>query len=113
MATVIVVVFGIFPELRPSAEMGGKMVSFTMTMCIEMVMMAMAGVMIIACGVKVSSIIEQSVFRNGLMGVYCIFGLTWAGDTLTRNNIDYIKSGAADVIAAYPWVFAIILLAMT
>ena len=34
LATVIVVIFGIFPELRPSAEMGGKMVSFTMTMCI-------------------------------------------------------------------------------
>ena len=95
LATVIVVIFGIFPELRPSAELGGKMVSFSMTMCIEMVMMAMAGVMIIACGVKVNSIIEQSVFRNGLMGVYCIFGLTWAGDTLTRNNIDFIKSGAA------------------
>lgn len=109
LATVIVVIFGIFPELRPSAMLGDKMVSFTMTMCIEMVMMAMAGVMIIACGVKVNSIIEQSVFRNGLMGVYCIFGLTWAGDTLTRNNIDFIKSGAADLISAYPWVFAIIL----
>lgn len=109
LATIIVVMFGIFPELRPSAMLGDKMVSFTMTMCIEMVMMVMAGVMIIACGVKVNSIIEQSVFKNGLMGVYCIFGLTWAGDTLTRNNIDFIKSGAADIITAYPWVFAIIL----
>ena len=109
LATVIVVTFGIFPELRPSAELGGKMVSFSMTMCIETVMMVMAGVIIVACNVKVNSIIEQSVFKNGLMGVYCIFGLTWAGDTLTRNNIDFIKSGAADMIAAYPWVFAIIL----
>ncbi|BEU88802.1 anaerobic C4-dicarboxylate transporter [Selenomonas sp. TAMA-11512] len=109
LATVIVVIFGIFPELRPSAAMGGKMVPFTMTMCIEMVMMLMAGVIVIACKVKVASIIEQSVFRNGLMGVYCIFGLTWAGDTLTRNNIDFIKSGAADIIAAHPWVFALIL----
>ena len=109
LATVIVVTFGIFPELRPSAELGGKMVSFSMTMCIEMVMMVMAGVIIVACNVKVSSIIEQSVFKNGLMGVYCIFGLTWAGDTLTRNNIDFIKSGAADIVAENPWVFALIL----
>lgn len=109
LATVIVVMFGIFPELRPSAMLGDKVVNFTMTMCIEMVMMVMAGVIIIACKVKVNSIIEQSVFKNGLMGVYCIFGLTWAGDTLTRNNIDFIKAGAADIVTAYPWVFAIIL----
>ncbi|MBR6887540.1 MAG: anaerobic C4-dicarboxylate transporter [Selenomonadaceae bacterium] len=109
LATAIVVTFGIFPELRPSAMLGDKMVSFTMTMCIEMVMMVMAGVIIVACNVKVSSIIEQSVFKNGLMGVYCIFGLTWAGDTLTRNNIDFIKSGAADIVAENPWVFALIL----
>lgn len=109
LATVIVITFGIFPELRPAAELGGKMVNFTMTMCIETVMMVMAGVIIVACKVKVNSIIEQSVFKNGLMGVYCIFGLTWAGDTLTRNNIDFIKSGAQDMIAAHPWVFALIL----
>lgn len=109
LATAIVVTFGVFPELRPSAELGGKMVSFSMTMCIEMVMMVMAGVIIVACNVKVSSIIEQSVFKNGLMGVYCIFGLTWAGDTLTRNNIEFIKSGAADIVAENPWVFALIL----
>lgn len=109
LATVIVITFGIFPELRPAAELGGKMVNFTMTMCIETVMMVMAGVIIVACKVKVNSIIEQSVFKNGLMGVYCIFGLTWAGDTLTRNNINFIKSGAQDMIAAYPWVFALIL----
>lgn len=109
LATVIVITFGIFPELRPAAELGGKMVNFTMTMCIETVMMVMAGVIIVACKVKVNSIIEQSVFKNGLMGVYCIFGLTWAGDTLTRNNIDFIKSGAQDMIAAHLWVFALIL----
>lgn len=109
LATVIVVIFGIFPELRPSAELGGKTVNFTMTMCIETVMMIMAGIMIVACKVKAASIIDQSVFRNGMMAVYCIFGLTWAGDTLTRNNIDFIKSGCADLVAAYPWVFAIIL----
>lgn len=109
LATAIVVTFGVFPELRPAAELGGKLVKFSMTMCIEMVMMVMAGVIIVACNVKVSSIIEQSVFKNGLMGVYCIFGLTWAGDTLTRNNIEFIKSGAADIVAENPWVFALIL----
>ena len=109
LATIIVVTFGIFPELRPSTELGGKMVAFSMTMCIETVMMIMAGVIILACKVKVASVIEQSVFKNGLMGVYCIFGITWAGDTLTRNNLDFIKSGAADIVAENPWIFALIL----
>ena len=109
LATVIVVTLGIFPALRPEFAVGGKMVTLSMTMAIEIVMMVMAGIIITLCKVSVSSVIEQSVFRNGLMGVYAIFGLSWAGDTLVKNNLDFLKAGAQDIVAANPWVFALIL----
>ena len=47
------------------------------------------------------------------MGVYCIFGLTWAGDTLVKSNIDFLKAGAQDAVVANPWVFAFVLFFMS
>ena len=109
LATVIVVMFGIFPALRPHYMIGEDIVTMSMTMTIEVVMMIMAGVIIVACKVNVGSVLEQSVYKNGLMGVYAIFGLSWAGDTLVKNNLSFLKMGAQDIVAENPWVFAIIL----
>ena len=105
LATVIVVAFGIFPSLRPTYMIGEDPVTLSMTMTIEIVMMIMAGVIIMACKVNVASVLEQSVYKNGLMGVYAIFGLSWAGDTLVKNNLSFLKMGAQDIVAENPWVF--------
>ncbi len=113
LATIIVIAFGIFPDLRPTYLVGDKMTTFSMTATIEMVMMIMAGVILLATKTDVRSVIEQSVFKQGLMGVYCIFGLTWAGDTLVKNNLPFLKAGAQDMVIAYPWVFALVLFFMS
>lgn len=113
LATLIVIGFGIFPGLRPSFPVGDKMTMLSMTATIEIVMMIMAGVILLATKVDVRSVIEQSIFKQGLMGVYCIFGLAWAGDTLVKNNLDFLKAGAQDAVMAYPWVFAIVLFFMS
>jgi len=109
LATLIVVAFGLFPSLRPTFEVGGKMTPLSMTMMIEIVMMIMAGIIIMVSKVEAKAVIEQSVFKQGLMGVYSIFGLAWAGDTLVKNNIGYLKDGAQGLVTAYPWVFALVL----
>lgn len=113
LAAVIVIMFGLFPNLRPDFIVNGKEVTMSMTMTIEIVMMFMAGVIVMACKVNVSQIIEQSVFKQGLMGVYAIFGLSWAGDTLVENNLAFLKNGAQDAVAANPWIFAVLLFFMS
>jgi anaerobic C4-dicarboxylate transporter DcuA len=109
LATVIVVIFGLFPSLRPVFEVAGNSSPISMTMTIEIVMMVMAGVIIMVTKTEAKAVIEQSVFKQGLMGVYAIFGLAWAGDTLVKNNIDFLKGGAQDLVVTYPWVFAFVL----
>ena len=109
VATLIVVAFGLFPSLRPVFAVGGKMTTLSMTMTIEIVMMVMAGVIIMVSKTDTKSVIEQSVFKQGLMGVYAIFGLAWAGDTLVKNNLPYLQNGAQGLVTMYPWVFAIVL----
>ena len=113
LAAVTVISFGLFPNLRPEYLVDGKHAVMSMTMTIEIVMMLMAGVIVTACKVDVKSIIEQSVFKQGLMGVYAIFGLSWAGDTLVKNNLAFLKSGAQDAVAGNPWIFALILFFMS
>ncbi len=113
LAAIIVISFGLFPNLRPDFILGDKTVTLSMTMTIEIVMMLMAGVIVMVCKVNIPEIIEQSVFKQGLMGVYAIFGLSWAGDTLLKNNLEFLKNGAQDAIAANPWLFALLLFFMS
>lgn len=109
LAAVLVVLFGLFPSLRPILNYKGEMMALNMTNTIEIVMMVMGGIMVLACKVKVERVLEMSVFKQGMMGVFCIFGLAWTGDTFVANNIDFIKNGIQQMVQASPWVFAIAL----
>lgn len=112
-AAVLVVLFGLFPSLRPMLNYAGKMDALSMTHTIEIVMMVMGGCIIAACKVKVDRILDMSVFKQGMMGVFCIFGLAWAGDTLVANNLDFIKGGVQELVKTAPWVFALALFAVS
>lgn len=105
----LVVAFGLFPSLRPILNYNGQMIALNMTNTIELVMMVMGGIILLACKVKVERVLEMSVFKQGMMGVFCIFGLAWTGDTFVANNMAYIKSGIQGMVQASPWVFAIAL----
>lgn len=112
-AALLVVLFGLFPSLRPTLDYGGKMMTLSMTHTIEIVMMVMGAVMVVACKIKTDRILEMSVFKQGMMGVFCIFGLAWAGDTLVANNMDFIKGGVQELVQEAPWVFALALFAVS
>lgn len=112
-SALLVVLLGMYPSLRPVFEEGGKMVPFSMTSTIEIVMMVMGAAIVVLCRVKADQIIEMSVFKSGMMGVFCIFGLAWAGDTLVANNLDFIKGGVQAIVQTAPWIFAIALFAVS
>lgn len=109
IAALLVVLFGLFPSLRPMLNYGGKMDVLSMTHTIEIVMMVMGACMVATCNIKTDRILEMSVFKQGMMGVFCIFGLAWAGDTLVANHLDFIKGNVQDLVQSAPWVFALAL----
>lgn len=112
-AALLVVLFGLFPFLRPELNYGGKMIALSMTNAIEIVMMVMGAAMVAFCKIKTDRILEMSVFKQGMMGVFCIFGLAWAGDTLVANNLGLIKGGVQEIVQSSPWVFALALFAVS
>lgn len=113
LGAALVVCFGTFPNLRPILSYDGKLLPMAMTHTIEITMLVISGLMVLLCKVNVGKIVAGSVFQSGMMGIVCIFGLAWMGDTLVSNNMPLIKQQVQTVINAYPWVFALALFAVS
>ncbi len=110
-SAILITLFGTFPSLRPLLNYSGKMQPLAMPQTIEIVMLTMAAVMVLVCKADVKKVVTGSVFINGTLGVACIFGVAWLGDTLLANHMDYIKGGIQGMVTAHSWVFAIALFA--
>ncbi|MDQ2080909.1 anaerobic C4-dicarboxylate transporter [Xanthobacteraceae bacterium Astr-EGSB] len=103
----LIVLLGTVPSLRPDFVLNGATTKLAMTHTIEMVMMIVAAAMVIFCRPNLDAIVSGSVFKSGMMGVVCIFGLAWMGDTLVSNHMPYIRENVKEVVTTYPWMFAI------
>ena len=106
---VLITLLGTFPSMRPLLNYDGKMQPLSMVHTIEIVMLVVAGIIILACKADADKASTGTVFRSGLAGVLCIFGIAWMGDTLIASHLPYIKSGIQELVTAYPWTFSIAL----
>lgn len=112
IGTIIIVLFGTIPALRPVYEVGGKTVELSMTHVIEIMMLLVAGIIVLVCKPKIDMIAKSNVFQAGMTGVICIYGLAWMGDTLITAYLPEIKEYSKHFFDEYPWTFAIILMAV-
>lgn len=103
----LIVLLGTVPALRPDFVVDGTTTKLAMTHTIEMVMMIVAAAMVIFCRPNLDMIVSGSVFKSGMMGVVCIFGLAWMGDTLVSNYMPFIRANVQQVVTAHPWMFAV------
>ncbi len=103
---VIVALLGMFPELRP--QVGAKRLS--MTLAIQMFMLAAGALMVIFCGVKASSVASNSVFRAGCVAIVAVYGVAWMADTMFAAHLPTLKSGLTEAVKEAPWLYAIVLL---
>ncbi|HEY4468255.1 MAG TPA: anaerobic C4-dicarboxylate transporter [Klebsiella sp.] len=110
LAAVAVVSFGTLPFLRPDFLINGEVAKLSMSHTIEIIMLITAGLMVLLCRPNLDLIVSGSVFRSGMMGVVCIFGLAWMGDTLVSNHMPYLKENVQAILITYPWTFAVALL---
>ncbi|WP_372642907.1 anaerobic C4-dicarboxylate transporter family protein, partial [Ancylomarina sp.] len=82
-----IVMFGSFESLRPVWNVGGKMIKMGMPATIEMVMMAIAALILLFSKVKVEDVAKGNVFSAGMQAVIAIFGIAWMGDTFFAANM--------------------------
>lgn len=113
LATVFIVIFGSFDNLRPSHLIDGKMISVDMSAIIEILMLSAAALILLltkANGIKAA---QGSVFSAGMQAVVAIFGIAWMGDTFLQGNMVELKTSIEGVVTQMPWLFGIALFIMS
>lgn len=99
----LVVLFGFFPELR---KLPGATTPLSMPIIIEILMMAVAAIMLLLTRVNVDDVPKTATLRAGVVAVVGIFGLAWLGDSFIAANREVIVSAVGDWSKLAPWTFA-------
>ena len=108
-ATVLIVLFGSMPSMRPAFD--GEQVG--MPVIIEMLMLATAALILLITRTSGAKAAQGSVFSAGMQAVVAIFGIAWMGDTFISGNIVDLKSSIEGVVTEMPWLFGLALFVMS
>ncbi|MGB4227327.1 MAG: anaerobic C4-dicarboxylate transporter [Candidatus Dechloromonas phosphoritropha] len=100
----LVVLLGFLPELR---KLPGAKSPLGMPTVIEIVMMAVAAIMLMATRVNVDEVPKTATLRAGVVAVIGIFGLAWLGDSFIAAHKDVIVPAIGHWAEAAPWTFAL------
>ena len=92
LGVVAIVVFGLFPDLRPSWEVDGETVSVDMTSTIVLVMFVVGVIILFLGRPDVQTVPDQSVFKAGMISAIALFGIAWLTATFIDAHEDYIIS---------------------
>lgn len=100
-----IVVFGLFPDLRPQvpAEVGTSPIA--VTPIIQMVMFTVAALIILICKPEVKVIPESTVFKAGIVSAIALFGLAWLTDTFIARWETEIVDTVGGWVSDYKAVF--------
>jgi anaerobic C4-dicarboxylate transporter DcuA len=103
----VIVLAGAFEDLRPTFVVDGKPITLGMPAVIEMIMLAVAAIMVVATEVKVGAVPATKTSQAGTTAVVGIMGLAWMGDTFIAHNRDIVIGGLSGMAQAYPVLFAL------
>jgi len=103
LGVLLVVLFAIFPSLRPVVS--GQPLSMTTT--IEVVMMSTAALILLVGRADPGAAARGNVFASGMNAMVAIFGVAWMGSTFFLGNQAAILGSVAGVFADYPLLFAV------
>jgi anaerobic C4-dicarboxylate transporter DcuA len=111
LGIVLVVLIGMFPNLRPVYEVVGSGVAETdqveMGMAIMIVMIAMAGLIMIVFKASPEAVLKGTIMRSGITAIICILGISWLGSSFFEGNRGFIVGGISSLLQTYPWTFAV------
>lgn len=107
LGVALVVLAGIFPELRTVAASGAKPTTLSMPIAIAITMLAVAALIISVTKAPVDAVPKCKTCQSGVTAIIGILGLAWLGDTFISANRTVIIGGLSDMAKAAPWTFAI------
>ena len=109
VATLLIVLFGSIPSLRPSFD--GKVLD--MPSLIEILMLSAAALILIISRTDGIKATQGSVFPAGMQAAIAIFGIAWMGDTFINGNITELSASIEGIVRQMPWLFGVALFVMS
>lgn len=115
----LIVLFAAFPSLLPhfkdSIDAAGNVVTkpLQMNLLIQIVMMAVAGLMIISCKAQPKDVVAGTVWQAGMVAVVAIFGIAWLADTFFLGHKEQIMASLTGIVSIHPWAIAFVLFAVS
>ena len=109
LSTVLIVLFGSIPAMRPSFN--GTPVD--MPAIIEILMLSTCAIILLTGKINGIAPTQGSVSIAGIQAVLAIFGIAWMGDTFINGNIAVITEGVKGFVTQWPWLFGIALFVMS
>ncbi len=107
LGVVVIVILGLFPDLRPAFDVDGEMIAIDMTTTIALVMFAV-GVLIILVGKpNIGEVPDQSVFKAGMVSAIALFGIAWLTATFLSAHQEVILDTIGGWVSDYTWIFAL------
>lgn len=107
---VVVVLIGIFPQLRPVYEVNNGGFTDTdqvsMGVAIMIVMIAVAGLTMILFRASPEATLKGTIMRSGLTAIISILGVSWLGSSFFEGNRNYVVAQISDLVQLYPIAFA-------
>jgi anaerobic C4-dicarboxylate transporter-like protein len=112
LGIVLVVLIGIFPNLRPAYDVVSEGVvtdtdQVSMGMAIMIVMIAIAGLIMVVFKASPEAALKGTIMRSGITAIISILGISWLGSSFFEGNRTFIVGGISNVLEVYPWTFAI------
>ena len=107
LGVVAIVIFGLFPDLRPSWEVDGETVSVDMTSTIVLVMFVVGVIILFLGRPDVQTVPDQSVFKAGMISAIALFGIAWLTATFIDAHEEYIISTIGEWVTNWKFIFAL------
>jgi len=111
IAVGVVVLFGLFPALRPAyqtlAEGVPTATPVDMGRIIMIVMLAAASLITILFRASPVAAVSGKLMHGGLVAIISILGVSWLGSSFFTANEAAIVGAISALVEAYPWIFAL------
>jgi anaerobic C4-dicarboxylate transporter DcuA len=105
----VVVLIGMFPNLRPVYQVIGDGAVDTdqvnMGMAIMIVMLTIAGLSTLIFKASPESMLKGTIMRSGVSAIISIIGVSWLGSSFFEGNRGSIVSGISALVGNHAWAF--------
>ena len=106
---IAVVLFALFPQLRPQIALEGGMESLGMSHLIVLIMFVVTVLIFLSTKIQPQEVPKTTIFRAGMVSILALFGVAWMANTFIEANRDFFVETLGTLAQQFPIFLALAL----